>query len=130
MPLRLSALSWLLSALVGAAPAPSPAPAVPTNPDGEAYFGETHIHTAYSFDAFLGGARLDPDGAYRFARGEEVEVSGQRFRLRRPLDWAAVTDHAEYMGEMETVLQPDSPDRKSTRLNSSHEWISRMPSSA
>ena len=109
MPLPLSALSWLLSALVGAAPAPSPAPAVPTNPDGEAYFGETHIHTAYSFDAFLGGARLDPDGAYRFARGEEVEVSGQRFRLRRPLDWAAVTDHAEYMGEMETVLQPDSP---------------------
>ena len=75
----------------------------------EAFFGETHVHTAYSFDAFLGGARLQPDGAYRFARGEEVEVSGQRFRLRRPLDWAAVTDHAEYLGEMETILQPDAP---------------------
>ncbi|MFM7265279.1 MAG: DUF3604 domain-containing protein [Cyanobium sp.] len=68
-----------------------------------------HFHTSYSFDAFLGGARLDPDGAYRFARGEEVEVGGQRFRLRRPLDWAAVTDHAEFIGEMETVLQPGSP---------------------
>ena len=75
----------------------------------EAFFGETHVHTAYSFDAFLGGARLEPDGAYRFARGEEVEVSGHRFRLKRPLDWAAVTDHAEYLGEMETILQPDAP---------------------
>ena len=109
MPLSLTALSWLLSALAGASPTPAPSAAVPINPDGEAYFGETHIHTGYSFDAFLGGARLDPDGAYRFARGETVEVSGQRVRLRRPLDWAAVTDHAEYMGEMETVLQPDSP---------------------
>jgi hypothetical protein len=38
-----------------------------------------------------------------------VEVSGQRFRLQRPLDWAAVTDHAEYLGEMETILQPGAP---------------------
>jgi hypothetical protein len=83
--------------------------AVPHYPEKEAFFGETHIHTSYSFDAFLGGAKLDPDGAYRFARGEEVEVSGQRFRLKRPLDWAAVTDHAEFIGEMETVLQPASP---------------------
>ena len=83
--------------------------AVPHYPEKEAFFGETHIHTAYSFDAFLGGAKLDPDGAYRFARGEEVEVSDQRFRLRRPLDWAAVTDHAEFIGDMETVLQPGSP---------------------
>jgi hypothetical protein len=91
------------------AAAPTPSTAVPAFADKEAFFGETHIHTSYSFDAFLGGARLDPDGAYRFARGEEVEVSGQRFRLRRPLDWAAVTDHAEYLGEMETILQPDAP---------------------
>jgi hypothetical protein len=83
--------------------------AVPHYPEKEAFFGETHIHTSYSFDAFLGGAKLDPDGAYRFARGEEVKVSGQRFRLKRPLDWAAVTDHAEFIGDMETVLQPDSP---------------------
>lgn len=55
-----------------------------------------------------GAAKLDPDGSYRFARGEEVEVSGQRFRLKRPLDWAAVTDHAEFIGDMETVLQPGS----------------------
>lgn len=92
----------------GSVPQPSLG-AVPEYPEKEAFFGETHIHTVYSFDAFLGGTRLDPDGAYRFARGEEVEVSGHRFRIKRPLDWAAVTDHAEYLGEMDTILQPDAP---------------------
>ncbi len=38
--------------------------AVPHDPEKEAFFGETPIHTSYSFDAFLGGAKLDPDGAY------------------------------------------------------------------
>jgi hypothetical protein len=78
-------------------------------PEKEAFFGETHVHTAYSFDAFLGGSRLEPDGAYRFARAEEVVESGQRFRLRCPLDWAAVTDHAQYLGEMGTILQSEAP---------------------
>ena len=47
------------------------------NPMKEAYFGEQHVHTAYSLDAYIGGARLTPDGAYRFAKGEEVEVGGR-----------------------------------------------------
>ena len=47
---------------------------IPNNPLKEAYFGETHLHTAYSLDAYLGGTRLFPDDAYRFAKGEEVEV--------------------------------------------------------
>jgi hypothetical protein len=73
------------------------------------YFGEQHLHTAYSLDAYIGGARLTPDGAYRFAKGEVVEVSGQNFRLKRPLDWAAVTDHAEYIGDMYSTLTPGAP---------------------
>ena len=80
-----------------------------TNPLKNAYFGETHVHTAYSLDAYIGGARLTPDGAYRFAKGEEVDVGGQKLRLRRPLDWAAVTDHAEYIGEMYSTLTPGAP---------------------
>ncbi len=84
---------------------PRPAP----NPLKNAYFGETHVHTAYSLDAYIGGARPTPDGAYRFAKGGEVEVSGQKFRLRRPLDWAAVTDHAEYIGEMYSTMTPGAP---------------------
>jgi len=83
-----------------ASPAQPAEAALPSNPLKEAWFGEQHLHTAYSLDAFLGGAALTPDEAYRFAQGEEVEVSGVKFKIDQPLDWAAVTDHAEYIGEM------------------------------
>jgi len=78
-------------------------PVIPTNPLKEAYFGEQHVHTAYSLDAYIGGARLTPSDAYRFAKGEEVAVGGTRVRMK-PLDWAAITDHAEYIGEMYSTL--------------------------
>jgi hypothetical protein len=101
---------WLGFGGAAAQAAAAARPSAPAEfPEREAFFGETHIHTSYSLDAFLGGARPDPDGAYRFARAEEVDVSGQRFRLKRPLDWAAVTDHAEDLGEMETILQSEAP---------------------
>ena len=86
-----------------AAAAVPAAPVIPTNPLKEAYFGEQHVHTAYSLDAYIGGARLMPSDAYRFAKGEEVEVGGTKVRMK-PLDWAAVTDHAEYLGEMYSTL--------------------------
>jgi len=63
------------------------------------YFGDTHLHTAYSGDSFMGGNRLGPEEAYRFARGEEVITStGQPARLARPLDFLVVSDHAEGLG--------------------------------
>jgi len=89
--------------------APTAAPAIPYNPLKEAYFGEQHLHTAYSLDAYIGGARLTPSDAYRFAKGEEVEVSGTKVRLHAPLDWAAVTDHAEYLGEMYSTMVDGAP---------------------
>ena len=46
--------------------------AVPENPLKDAYFGETHVHTSFSLDAYIGGARLTPFDAYRFAKGEDV----------------------------------------------------------
>ena len=79
------------------------------NPQKNLYFGETHMHTAYSLDAFLGGTRQTPSDAYRFAKGETVVVNGQPHRMRRPLDFAAVTDHAEYLGEMYAALNPGAP---------------------
>jgi hypothetical protein len=79
------------------------APMVATHPLKEAWFGEQHVHTAYSLDAYIGGTRLTPDGAYRFAKGEEVEVGGVKVQMKA-LDWAAVTDHAEYLGEMYSTL--------------------------
>jgi len=79
---------------------------VAQNPLRNVYFGETHMHTAYSLDAYLGGTRQTPSDAYRAAKGETVVVNGQPHRMRRPLDFAAVTDHAEYLGEMYVALNP------------------------
>lgn len=91
------------SAAAAAASMPA-APAIPANPLKEAYFGEQHMHTAYSLDAYIGGTRLTPFEAYEFAKGAEVEVNGVKHKLDRPLDWVAVTDHAEYIGEMYTTF--------------------------
>jgi hypothetical protein len=65
-------------------------------PDNRVLFGDTHLHTSYSTDAGMRGITLGPEDAFRFARGEEVRSStGQRTRLRRPLDFLVVSDHAE-----------------------------------
>ena len=64
-------------------------------------WGDTHVHSAYSFDAFLNGNQsVTPDEAYRFARGEPVihPMYRARMQLIRPLDFLAVADHAEYLG--------------------------------
>jgi hypothetical protein len=67
----------------------------PTRP----FFGDTHLHTAASFDAGAFGARLTPRDAYRFARGEQVMASsGQPAKLGRPLDFLVVSDHSDNMG--------------------------------
>jgi hypothetical protein len=67
----------------------------PTRP----LFGDTHMHTAASFDAGAFGARLGPREAYRFAQGEEVVSStGQPVKLSRPLDFLVVADHSDNMG--------------------------------
>jgi hypothetical protein len=79
------------------------------NPLHNAYFGETHMHTALSLDAYIGGTRLLPSDSYRFAKGEPMVVNGRIKQLDRPLDFAAVTDHAEYLGEMVTTMFPDAP---------------------
>lgn len=79
------------------------------NPLRNAYFGETHTHTAMSLDAYIGGARLMPSDALRFAKGAPVVVNGRHKQLDRPLDFAAVTDHVEYLGEMYSTMYPDAP---------------------
>ncbi len=94
--------------VLAAAP-PKPTTAIPHNPLKEAYFGEQHLHTAYSLDAYIGGARLMPSDAYHFAKGEAVEVGGVKVQLAKPLDWAAVTDHAEYIGEMYSTMVDGAP---------------------
>ncbi|SIQ60173.1 DUF3604 domain-containing protein [Marinobacterium stanieri] len=66
----------------------------------QVYWGDTHLHTSYSFDAaMMGNKGLPPEDAYRFARGEEVRAhNGMIAKLNRPLDFLMVSDHAEYLG--------------------------------
>ncbi|MEP5090208.1 MAG: DUF3604 domain-containing protein [Paracoccaceae bacterium] len=73
------------------------------------YWGDTHVHSSYSFDAGFFGNSLPPEDAYRFARGEEVTAStGQRVKLIRPLDFIVVADHAEYFGMADMMANGDS----------------------
>ena len=68
-------------------------------------FGDTHLHTAFSFDAGAFGARLVPSDAYRFAKGEEVTASsGQPAKLSRALDFLVVADHSDNMGFFPDLL--------------------------
>jgi len=69
------------------------------SPQRNAYFGDLHVHTTYSFDAFAFGTTATPSDAYRYARGEAIRhPGGFDVQLREPLDFYAVTDHALFLG--------------------------------
>jgi hypothetical protein len=87
------------------------------NPLRNAYFGETHLHTAYSLDAYIGGARLQPDDAYRFAKGEDVTLYDKPHNIGRPLDFVALSDHAEYIGEMYSTMVVGAPGHDQDELD-------------
>lgn len=76
-----------------------------------AYFGNLHVHTSWSFDGYTNGSVTDPDDAYRWAQGERIPGGGDGtpFKIKVPLDWYAVSDHAEYMGVFKNMENPDSP---------------------
>jgi hypothetical protein len=69
------------------------------DPDRNAYYGDLHVHTEYSFDAFAFGSLATPRDAYRYAKGEAIpHAAGYEIQLGRPLDFYAVTDHAMFLG--------------------------------
>ncbi len=80
------------------------------DPNKQAYFGDTHVHTRHSFDAFIIGTRSNADEAYRFAKGETID-NGQGHPITLsgpPLDFFVVTDHGEYMGVIAAMLDKNS----------------------
>ncbi len=87
------------------------------NAEKNVYWGDLHIHTSYSMDAYIFNTRLTPDDAYRFARGEErmlppLDENGkgtQGLTIDRPLDFAAVTDHAHSIGGVQLCTDPKYP---------------------
>ena len=79
------------------------------NPERNAYFGDLHVHTAYSFDAFQFGTLATPADAYRYAKGESIQhPSGFAMQLRQPLDFYAVTDHAIFMGVVQEAANTNT----------------------
>ncbi|MEQ9315971.1 MAG: DUF3604 domain-containing protein [Henriciella sp.] len=87
------------------------APAIPRSATRNAYFGDVHVHTANSFDAYTFGVRRSPSDAYRFAMGEAIpHDAGYEIQLEGPpLDFLAVTDHGEYLGIVPAMDDPDNP---------------------
>ena len=73
-------------------------------------WGDTHLHTSYSVDAYMAGNRTaDPDVAYRYAKGEPVVHPYNRTRVQilEPLDFLSVSDHAEYLGIIPVIMSGD-----------------------
>ena len=70
-------------------------------------FGETHLHTILSFDAYIFGNRNTPEDAYRFAKGEAINhPAGFEMKIAAPLDFQSVTDHAIYLGMLPAMHDP------------------------
>ncbi len=91
----------------------------PRNPLKNAYFGDLHLHSGYSMDAFAFGTRTTPEDSYKYAMGETVEYMGKPQKRIAPLDFLAVTDHAEYLGVVRDTIDPNGPFAKS-------EWYAIM----
>ncbi|MEE2664166.1 MAG: DUF3604 domain-containing protein [Myxococcota bacterium] len=138
---RTTAASLIALASLGCSPSPpeppeprqaaAPAPVAPLAPIREyseqrdpcsdyarlrnAYFGDFHVHTNVSMDAYIFGTNTTARDAYRFARGEAIPSAltsmddTQMIQLERPLDFAAVTDHASFLGEVKLCTTPGTP---------------------
>jgi len=80
------------------------------NPQRDAYFGETHVHTSWSLDAFaIGNVLTNPGDAYKYFKGEPIKHPlGYDVKIDTPLDWAGVTDHSEYAGVVNLANEPGS----------------------
>jgi Protein of unknown function (DUF3604) len=130
--------AWVLFAAWLALAAPTAAfertearePCADSTPLRRAFFGDLHVHTSFSYDANQLGTRNTPRDAYRFARGAPVGVQpyddlGNPLRhaqLRRPLDFAAVTDHAELLGEVRICGVPGTAGYHSFMCRVNRRW--------
>ncbi len=109
------------AAVATALAVPSPGVAAET----KLLWGDTHLHTSYSFDAFFNNnLTVDPDYAYRFAKGIPVMHPYHRawMRLEQPLDFLVVSDHAEYIGGMRSIYVDGLPQEDVSIFDSIRNW--------
>ena len=86
---------------------------IPVNVNRDAFFGDLHVHTRYSFDAFIFGTTASPDDAYKYAKGNSIKHPlGFDMQLDDPLDFYAVTDHAAWLGMIRAYADPTTKPGK------------------
>jgi hypothetical protein len=126
-----AALAGLMAAAVAADDRPERHPTCEhANPQRNPYFGDLHVHTRLSLDAAAQGTQATPRDAYAFARGQPLDVgpydergkSLRTLRLERPLDFAAVTDHAELLGEARICGSAQLPGSASLMCRLYRRW--------
>ena len=103
----LIATASMAAGVVGFATSPA---AAQGNPQRDAFFGQTHVHTSWSFDAYVfGNTKTGPEDAYKYALGQPIEhPAGYMVKIKRPIDFQAVTDHSEYAGTIRLANDPGS----------------------
>ncbi|MBD3648299.1 MAG: DUF3604 domain-containing protein, partial [Pseudomonadales bacterium] len=107
-------------------PLDMPADVIVPDPQGaaqrQAYYGDMHVHTAYSFDAYAFGTIATPYDAYRYALGETVKhPAGFDMRIDRPLDFYAVTDHAMFLGAVQAAADTGTDFSKLPHVDYLHD---------
>ncbi|MBE2244566.1 MAG: DUF3604 domain-containing protein [Burkholderiaceae bacterium] len=112
-----------------AAAAPAAEASLQPNPERNAYFGETHIHTSWSVDAWVMGNRLTgPADAYKYAKGETIKhPMGFDIRIDSPMDFMGVTDHSEYVG---VTREANIPGSYVSKLPAAQPMIMKDPNSS
>jgi hypothetical protein len=98
------------------------------NPERNAYFGETHIHTSWSVDAWIFGNRVtDPGDALKYAQGQTIKHPlGYDITIETPMDFMGVTDHSEYVG---VTKQANAPGSYVSKLPEAKPLIMKDPNS-
>lgn len=105
---------------------------IPSSPENPNYpsrllWGDTHVHTHLSADAYPLGSRTTPDEAYRFARGEQIISNGLAAQLLTPLDFLMVSDHAENMGVFPRLAAGDPSLLNTDSARTVFEKLKKLP---
>lgn len=100
----------------------SPSPTVQSPKARNAYYGDLHVHTAYSFDGYAFGTLASPHDAYRFARGEAIKnPAGYDMQLTEPMDFYAVTDHGMFLGLVKAAAETNTEFSKNAFAEPYHD---------
>jgi hypothetical protein len=121
-PLATPLIRWLLALLAMLA---TLAPGATAQAEKQLLWGDTHLHTSYSFDAFLNrNMSADPDTAYRYAKGLPVihPYNRTRVQIETPLDFLVVADHAAYLGVMREIYYEGIPTEDLGLVDTATAW--------